>query len=107
MQATASTRRQPNRSAAAPESGIVTSDPMPTQSSSMPSTSSPMASRALRYGTRGAHDADPNPPMKNTARTAHCSRTPGVGRACFASIPAMKDSFPCTAFSCQCPPEMV
>ena len=71
------TFRQPNFSAASPDSGIVRSEPMPTQRRSIPSTSSPTLRRAFKYGTSGAHEAEANPPRKNIDRTARCSARPG------------------------------
>ena len=71
-----STRRQPSRAESAPESGIVASEPMPMHSSKSPSTSSPIASRSRSTGTSGAHDAEPNPPIKKNARVACASRAP-------------------------------
>lgn len=65
---------QPNLEAAAPEIGIVKSDPMPMQRSNIPNTSSPIARRSRNIGTSGAHEAAPNPPTKNIARVeCRCS----------------------------------
>ena len=65
---------QPNLEAAAPEIGIVKSDPMPMQRSNIPNTSSPIARRSRNIGTSGAHEAAPNPPIKNIARVeCRCS----------------------------------
>ena len=75
---TQSTRRQPKRAAATPAKGIVNSEPKPMQSSSSPRTSSSTAKRAFSSGTKGAQDAVPKPPIKNTARVAHCWRAPGI-----------------------------
>ena len=76
---TESTLRQPNRVDKAPDSGIVRSEPIPIQSSSKPRTSSAMPSRCLKSGTRGAHVAAPNPPIKNMARVAYCVAILGFG----------------------------
>src|ERR1700722_3781696 len=55
------TRRQPNRAASVPASGIDSIEPAPRQRSSKPSAPSPTPVRALAKGTSGAHAATLRP----------------------------------------------
>ena len=79
--ATISVLRQPKRTAAAPDSGMVKSDPIPMHKSSMPSTSSPMASLSRKSGTNGAQEAAPKPPIKNKALVECCRIFPAAYRS--------------------------
>ena len=65
-----STFRQPSRTAAAPDRGMVRREPMPMHSNKSPRISSPMASLSRKSGTKGAQEAAPKPPIKNTALVA-------------------------------------